>query len=322
MIKHSISQSKKRISWSKQEDTLLQQFVNMYANQKQGCNQGYERNPKDCRERYQNYLDSKFNKTKLTKPEIDKLFELIQIYGNKWTCIAEKLNYRTDQDVKNQFYAIVKKVFRRLLKATLPEDQKKKCSKITASLRPMLISNIFCNHQNISQQYINISMNMKELFKNLIIENRSIKLGDQVDETIKKKVQQISDYLGKKNQIYLQNKSLKKTFNKRNIKKSTIKSQFMSSKNEIQQQEIILRILNNQQIFMLNQQNFPLQFDMNQDKIFKINEDQEQIVAPQYLISRPPFYKLQPSYSNQFDIQESFNEPFQDTNNINTYLNC
>lgn len=86
---------------------------------------GYNRNTKACRERYFNHLDNSYNKSELTDREIDQLFELIKIHGNKWvfsmyiqTSIAEEMNNRTDQDIKNNFYAHVKKIFRRLIKST------------------------------------------------------------------------------------------------------------------------------------------------------------------------------------------------------------
>ncbi|CAD8210693.1 unnamed protein product [Paramecium octaurelia] len=327
MLNNPIFENKKRIPWS-DRDSLLQSYVEMYANKEQGwkqisellLQQGYERNPKDCRERYSNYLDLKFNKTKLKNQEIDELFELIMKYGNKWTQIAERLNNRTDQDVKNQFYAIVKKVFRRLLKATLPKDQKNKCSKITASLRPALISNIFSYNQDISPKYFIISKKIKDLFKNLILENRSIKLGDELNETEKKRVYKVLDYLEKQNQQYLQQTNQRKISQRKVIKQKN-KNRLKSHRNQNHQTKIIQRILSNQQIFDYNLQAFfPNQNAIKeQEFILKLDEDNGQ---PQKIISRPPFYlcycnKL---YSNNLNFSSNYSplyEQFQDTSNLN-----
>ncbi|CAD8122670.1 unnamed protein product [Paramecium sonneborni] len=313
-------QSKKRIPWTEQEDDLLQSFVNIYINQKQAWSKiseellkkGYLRNPKDCRERFQNYLDSKFNKNKLTKHEVDKLFELISIYGNKWTCIAEKLNNRTDQDVKNQFYAFVKKVYRRLLKASLSNDQKNKSSQITASLRPILISNIFSKNNN-NQKYPNISTEMKELFIKLITKNRSIEIGDQLEEDEKKQVIYLSDYLQKENLFYLQNQNQRRSFNQKISTKTKIKDQ-------IQQQKIIKRIKKQKHIFLINNQNFLFKLKMNHQNEITAADDLQQFEPPQ-IISRPPFQyfnssnKFNQLYSNVQDYPDtSQGEPFQDTN--------
>ncbi|CAK65161.1 unnamed protein product (macronuclear) [Paramecium tetraurelia] len=329
MLNNPNSENKKRIPWSNREDSLLQSFVDMYASKKQGwkqisellIQQGYERNPKDCRERYQNYLDSKFNKTKLTEQEVDILFELIMKYGNKWTSIAEKLNHRTDQDVKNQFYAIVKKVFRRLLKATLPKDQRNKCSKITASLRPALISHIFSNNKENSPKQFNISKQMKDLFKNLILDNKSIQLGDELDEKEKKRVRTVSDYLGKQNQKYLDNKNLG-NINQRKIIKPKHNKKLKLYSNQNHQNNILQRILNNQHIFDNNFQTFfPDQNVVNEEKQFTQTQDQYNL--PQLFISsRPPFYLLSCYKQKQNNLNLSLNysplyEPYQDTSNLN-----
>ena len=64
---------KERLGWKKISQTLR--------------NLGHDRNTKACRERFFNHLDNSYNKSELSHHELDKLFELIKIHGNKWVFI-------------------------------------------------------------------------------------------------------------------------------------------------------------------------------------------------------------------------------------------
>ncbi|CAD8197801.1 unnamed protein product [Paramecium octaurelia] len=323
-----LPQCKKRILWTDKEDKLLKQFVSKYQNEKLGWKkisqalrkQGYDRNTKACRERFFNYLDNSYNKSELSQFELDKLFDLIKIHGNKWTCIAKELNHRTDQDIKNKFYAHVKKVFRRLLKASYKTNES---SLITAKLQPLLISSIFCcDNENDSKQ-IDIKDDMKELFKSLIRENKSIKQGEKINEETREKVKQISLYLDKENQQYLQNKITRKA-NKLKAKTKQTSQKIKNNYSELQQQIILEKIQNKETIFASTKKMLDppsLDFDtkfqnayyyIQQSKVSD-NEQQHQIV------SHTPFYCQQSSIKIDsfcspefFQVQihsDSFNYP-------------
>ncbi|CAD8202475.1 unnamed protein product [Paramecium pentaurelia] len=307
MLNSSIPSSKKRILWTENEDKLLKQLVHKFQNERLGWKkisqslrkQGYDRNTKACRERFFNHLDNSFNKSELTTHELDKLFELIKIHGNKWTCVAQELNHRTDQDIKNKFYAHVKKVFRRLLKATF---QTTESSIITSKLQPLLISSIFCNENEMDHKKINIQNDMKELFQNLIRQNKSISQGEQINDETREKVRQISSYLDKENQIYLLNKITRKenkqlTKNKHNGQKTKIVY------DEIHQQQILKKIQKKQPIFLYQQKKLEftyIDFDTNFENAFneyqfdKIFENGS-LFQQQQIISSMPFNWHQPS---------------------------
>ncbi|CAD8123777.1 unnamed protein product [Paramecium sonneborni] len=315
MLNQSFPQSKKRIPWTDDEDKILKQLVNKYQNERLGWKkisqslkkQGYNRNTKACRERFFNHLDNSYNKSELSQIELDKLFELIKIHGNKWTCIAEELNHRTDQDIKNKFYAHVKKVFRRLLKASF---QTTESSTITAKLQPLLISSIFCYDNEIDQKQIQIDDDMKELFKSLIRQNKSIQQGEKLNEETKEKVKQISAYLERENQIYLQNKFIKKENKlKTKTKLNTSKTKFVF--NQCQQQKILNRIQKKQPIFVsaLKKLDFQyIDFDtnienaQNQYLLDKINENASLFQQFQ-IISSTPFYWHKPSSKMESNYQ-------------------
>ncbi|CAD8210639.1 unnamed protein product [Paramecium octaurelia] len=305
MLNQSNPSPKKRMLWTENEDKLLQQLVNKFQNERLGWKkisqslrkQGYDRNTKACRERFFNHLDNTFNKSELTTQELDKLFELIKIHGNKWTCIAEKLNHRTDQDIKNKFYAHVKKVFRRLLKATF---QTTESSIMTAKLQPLLISSILCYENDLDQKQIPIQTDMKDLFQNLIRKNKTISQGEQIDEETKEQVKQITTYLDNENQLYLQNKITRKE-NKQIIKAKHKIEKTQLAHNQFQQQQILKRIQQKQPIFVCSYKKleFPIidfETNLENDNQFQFDKIFENgTLFQQYqFISSVPFYWHQP----------------------------
>ncbi|CAK65134.1 unnamed protein product (macronuclear) [Paramecium tetraurelia] len=329
MLNQSNPSPKKRMLWTENEDKLLQQLVNKFQNERLGWKkisqslrkQGYDRNTKACRERFFNHLDNTFNKTELTTQELDKLFELIKIHGNKWTCIAEELNHRTDQDIKNKFYAHIKKVFRRLLKATF---QTTESSIMTAKLQPLLISSIFCYENELDQKQILIQNDMKDLFQSLIRKNKSISQGEQIDEETREQVKQITTYLDKENQLYLQNKITRKQ-NKQIIKTKHIIKKTQFAHNQFQQQQILKKIQMKQPIFVCSQKKleFPImdldtkfQNDFNQFEFDKILENGS-LFQPQQIISSVPFQWHQSSYKLELSHQSELSYMAIQSNSYN-----
>ncbi|CAK66433.1 unnamed protein product (macronuclear) [Paramecium tetraurelia] len=327
MLDLTLPQCKKRILWTEDEDKLLKYFVSKFQNERLGWKmisqalrkQGYDRNTKACRERFFNYLDISYNKSVLSQFELDKLFDLIKIHGNKWTCIAKELNHRTDQDIKNQFYAHVKKVFRRLLKASYKTNETTQGSIITAKLQPLLISSIFCHDNEIDRKQIDIKDDMKELFKSLIRENKSIQQGENINEDTREKVKQISLYLEKENQIYLQNKITRKEKKLQEKTKQT-NQKIKNVYSEFQQQKILEKIQNKKPIFLsaIKMLDHPsIKFDANFQNSYIYEEQSKNFDNQQQhqIISYTPF-NYQQSYKN-----DSFYSPdlIQVNNHFDSY---
>lgn len=76
-----------------------------------------------CRERWHNYLDPEITTQKITPNEELKIFELYKTYGNKWVEIAKNLPGRTENWVKNLYYATLRRYVRNInkLKSVHPE---------------------------------------------------------------------------------------------------------------------------------------------------------------------------------------------------------
>ncbi|CAK91080.1 unnamed protein product (macronuclear) [Paramecium tetraurelia] len=253
MVKHCPSEDKKkRKPWTPQEDKLLKKFVKKYEKERLAWKKissalkshGFYRDTKACRERFSNHLDRRYNKANLTDKEIDQLFELIELYGNKWTFIAEQLNNRTDQDIKNKFYAHVKKIIRRLIKVAY---QTTESSVIIAKIQPLLISSIYCHDDEDNDKILKIDDKMKVLFKQLIRNNKKIKVGDKVDDQTIDQVKNIMKYLVEQNDKYLE-KKVNKQAQKVQIKKLKYKKTFKVQLG-LDQQNIIKKIQEKKPIF-------------------------------------------------------------------------
>ncbi|CAD8111930.1 unnamed protein product [Paramecium primaurelia] len=244
---------KKRKPWVIQEDKLLKKLVKKFQNERLAWKtisqnlkkHGFNRDTKACRERFSNHLDKNFNKADLTDKEIDQLFDLIELHGNKWTHIAEQLNNRTDQDIKNKFYAHVKKIIRRLIKAAY---QTTESSLIIARIQPLLISSIYCHDEEDNDKILKIDEQIKVLFKQLIRNNKKIEVGVQIDEQTIGQVKIVMNYLGEQNDIYLKKKICKQE-QKILLKKLQQKRSLKLQQGLNRQSKIIDKILNKKPIF-------------------------------------------------------------------------
>lgn len=98
-------------SWTREEDEAIINFVreNGTKNWAKLADILPGRLGKQCRERWRNHLDPNVNRSPWT-PEEDKiLIEMHEKMGNQWVKIAEKLNGRSDNCVKNRWNSTLKK---------------------------------------------------------------------------------------------------------------------------------------------------------------------------------------------------------------------
>jgi predicted unusual protein kinase regulating ubiquinone biosynthesis (AarF/ABC1/UbiB family) len=104
MTKHS--------RFSLEEDQQLKQLVLKY-----GRNAWYSvakcmpnRNERQCKERYENYLSPKVNHCSWSQEEDRLLFEKFKEIGPKWTKIAHWFQGRTDIMLKNRYLYLKKQM--------------------------------------------------------------------------------------------------------------------------------------------------------------------------------------------------------------------
>jgi myb proto-oncogene protein len=71
------------------------------------------RSGKQCRERWNNHLDPKTRKREWTEDEEKIIFNYQEQYGNQWSEISKFLIGRSDNTIKNHFYATIRRKIRK-----------------------------------------------------------------------------------------------------------------------------------------------------------------------------------------------------------------
>lgn len=110
------SPKKTRMKWSPEEDELLRTICSedlpWKSVSERMLQNGYNRDAKQCRDRWCNHLSTNVNPNGDWSEEEDKILLLaIQKYGPKWTQIAKipLFNARTQNQLKNRYYHSIQK---------------------------------------------------------------------------------------------------------------------------------------------------------------------------------------------------------------------
>jgi len=67
------------------------------------------RKGKQCRERWNNYLNPVLNKSEWTIEEDILMLQYIKNSGKRWSKLSVILQGRTENGIKNRFFALIKK---------------------------------------------------------------------------------------------------------------------------------------------------------------------------------------------------------------------
>lgn len=108
------SKQKVKMRFTEEEDEILINFVNIYGEKSWKKIASYmpNRNTKQVRERYSNYLKPNINRDPWTKEEDKLLKEKYEEYGPRWLFIKKFFKERTEVNIKNRFVYLIRNGFK------------------------------------------------------------------------------------------------------------------------------------------------------------------------------------------------------------------
>jgi Myb-like DNA-binding domain len=131
----------KRRPWTRVEDEAIKGLVKENGTQQwaviaEKLNKSLNtqgRSGKQCRERWHNHLDPLILKDPWTLSEEKILFEKHIELGNKWADISNYITGRTDNSIKNHFYSLLRKQYKKLNGFEATRDQLKEYDEILSN---------------------------------------------------------------------------------------------------------------------------------------------------------------------------------------------
>jgi hypothetical protein len=111
-----ISRLTRHLKWTKDEDSMLEHLVALEGTRDWATisEQMTGRNPRQCKERWENYLRRDLRHTDWTSEEDRLLFRKYEEFGPKWVHIARFFPNRTDSMVKTRFNLIKRHEHKRI----------------------------------------------------------------------------------------------------------------------------------------------------------------------------------------------------------------
>ncbi|KAJ8570835.1 hypothetical protein K7X08_037807 [Anisodus acutangulus] len=161
-------------AWTEEEDLLLRKCIDKYGEGKWHqvpIRAGLNRCRKSCRLRWLNYLRPHIKRGDFAWDEIDLIFRLHKLLGNRWSLIAGRLPGRTANDVKNYWNTHLQ---RKLISPRRQEGKYNNALKITENTilrpRPRTFSSATkprCNNKSITNTIDKEERHNKEIVLNI-----------------------------------------------------------------------------------------------------------------------------------------------------------
>ncbi|KAK4804489.1 hypothetical protein SAY86_004306 [Trapa natans] len=171
--------------WTEEEDASLRNCIEKYGEGKWHqvpLRAGLNRCKKNCRLRWLNYLRPNINRGPFQEDEVDLIFRLHKLLGNRWSLIAGRLPGRTPNDVKNYWNTHLKKT-----RLASHEKQKSNMAKVEViKPRPKILKNfswIVAGEPTTSTEWrqpqlVASSENEINWWENLLVDNQLAIVGE------------------------------------------------------------------------------------------------------------------------------------------------
>lgn len=115
--------------FTQSEDDKLRLLVQVFgtSNWKKVSEYMVTRNPRQCRDRYKNYLAPHLNSSPWVPEDDAKLLALVQQNGRKWSMIAKEFPGRTDINIKSRYSLLLRQ-----------EEREKEKQKLNPTPAPLI----------------------------------------------------------------------------------------------------------------------------------------------------------------------------------------
>ena len=110
-VPHISPRSLPKKKFTEQDDEKLKQVIQEIGTKSwiEVANRMGDRNPRQCKERWENYLNPSINNNPFTKEEDELLIRKQKELGSKWVTISHFFERRTDAAVKNRWQMLDRK---------------------------------------------------------------------------------------------------------------------------------------------------------------------------------------------------------------------
>ncbi|CAK94379.1 unnamed protein product (macronuclear) [Paramecium tetraurelia] len=230
-----------RLQWCQEEEQMLKVEVENSKNLKwheiqfqifTKSNGRYFKKAKQCRERWNNYLDPRINRS-YWKPEEDLcLMKLAQSEGLKWSKISYKMKNRTENQVKNRFKSLINKESKgsqmqldmdQLINNIIQKLVPQQCNASSDQMQEQKPQKVICLDRNINyiqqQQFLiyqyqyYLAQQQYQMCYNYYQGEQSIKSEDCHSE----KISRSNSFCGLLDKLSLDSKSLTQELNKQYV---------------------------------------------------------------------------------------------------------
>lgn len=132
----SLNKKNRRIHFNQFEDDKIKELVDRYGTNNWPLVSTFihGRTPKQCRDRYFNYLMPGIFHGEWTKEEDEMLMKLYKEYGSKWTIIQNYIPNRSSNSIKNRWHIFLHKRYEKECHQSdhpISENEKKSSEKIS-----------------------------------------------------------------------------------------------------------------------------------------------------------------------------------------------